>query len=283
MRALAEFVMRGRLQAAGAGAVAAVLPLLHWFGSAIVGLVVLRLGVKQGLFVLLWTSLPLIGWYGLNNDAMPLLVLAGTFCLSWILRETHSWELTLAAAVVTSAIAGLLFQVTSAQALAILADWYFEMVTTAQDLSRDQVISVLIGLFAMGHALSVLVALMLARWWQSVLYNPGGFQKEIHGLRLSPLMSAVIVSLMIFAFVMDDPMFGRWLPLLTVPLVLSGIGFVHWFVKSKNLTTAWLVSFYVLALLMVQLVYPLVASLALMDSGLDLRKRIESDKPDNEE
>ncbi len=282
MRAFAEFVMRSRAHAIGAGVFASIVPLLHWIGAAVIGLVVLRRGVAEGGFVLLWASLPLVAWYGYNNDAMPLLVLLGTFCLAWVLRETLSWEVTLAAAMVLSVIAGFVFQLTSAQALALIVDWYFEVVEVAQDVTREQVTQVLIGLFAMGHTASMLVAVMLARWWQSMLYNPGGFQKEIHGLRLSPIMSAVIVGLMALTFVIDDPAFGRWLPLLTVPLVLSGIGFVHWFVKQKELSTSWLVAFYVLFLFMVQFFYPLLASIALMDSGLNLRKRIESDKPDNE-
>jgi len=275
MRAFAEFVMRSRGHATGAGMAAAVMPLLHWIGAAVVGLVVLRRGVAEGAFILLWTSLPLVGWYGYNNDAMPLLVLLGTFCLAWVLRETASWELTLTAAVVLSVIAGFVFEVTSAEALALIVDWYFEAVDTAQDVTREQAAQVLVGLFAMGHSLSMLVAIMLARWWQSTLYNPGGFQKEIHGLRLSPLVSAVIVGLMLVTFVVEDPAFGRWLPLLTVPLVLSGIGFVHWFVAQKSLSMSWLVVFYVLFVFMIQLIYPMLASIALMDSGLNLRKRIE--------
>ncbi|MDZ7686604.1 MAG: hypothetical protein U5O39_17805 [Gammaproteobacteria bacterium] len=63
MRAFAEFVMRSRAHAVGTGMAASVLPLLHWIGSAVVGLVVLRRGVAEGAFILLWTSLPLVGWY----------------------------------------------------------------------------------------------------------------------------------------------------------------------------------------------------------------------------
>jgi len=281
MKAYADFVMRGRAYAVGAGVATALLPLLHWISSATVALVVLRRGLAEGAFVLLWTSLPLLAWYGYNNDAMPLLVLLGTFCLASILRETVSWEITLAAAMVISIVAGFVFQVTSAEALALLVDWYFEVVDTAQEVTRDQASQVLVGLFAMGHSASMLVALMLARWWQSVLFNPGGFQKEIHGLRLSPLLSAVIVGLMVLVLVLNEPVFGRWLPLLTIPLVLSGIGFVHWIVKEKNLGVSWLVAFYILLLFLIQLVYPLLASLALMDSGLNLRKRLSTDKPKN--
>ncbi|MDZ7686603.1 MAG: hypothetical protein U5O39_17800 [Gammaproteobacteria bacterium] len=191
--------------------------------------------------------------------------------------------MALVATVVLSVIAGFVFEVTSAEALVLIVDLYFEAVDTAQEVTREQAAQVLIGLIAMGHAMSMLVGVMLARWWQSLLYNPGGFQQEIHGLRLSPITSAVIVGLMLAMFLLEDPAFGRWLPLLTVPLVLSGVGFVHWFVARKSLSMSWLVMFYVLFVFMIQLIYPMLASIALMDSGLNLRKRIEqSDKPDNE-
>ncbi len=276
MRAFAEFVMRSRLHAVGAGVAASALPLLHWLGSAVIALVVLRRGIAEGAFVLLWSSLPLIGWYAFNNDAMPLLVVLGTFVLAHVLRVTMSWELTLAAAMVLSVIAGLVFQLTSAEALAMIVDWYFEVVDQAQQVTRQQATQLLVGLFATGHTLSMLLAIMLARWMQSMLYNPGGFGKEIHGFRLSPVMSGIIVVLMVLAFMVDSPLLGRWLPLLTVPLVIAGVGFVHWFVKARGLPVGWLVAFYMLSILMIQIMLPILASVALIDSGLNLRQRIQS-------
>ena len=54
MRALAQFVMRGPLQAGGVAAVTTAIPLLFWIGAAVIGLVILRLGISQGLSIGLW-------------------------------------------------------------------------------------------------------------------------------------------------------------------------------------------------------------------------------------
>ncbi len=292
MRAFAEFVMRGRAQAWGVGIGCAILPFFHWIGTAVVGLVMLRRGPAEGALLMLWASLPLVAWYMVNQDASPLLVLVGTFGLAFILRATASWELTLCAAVAVAGLAGLMFSVLSADLLVVLGQWYLELVSqvqqagapdrAAQEMLPEEAQQVLIGLFAMGQAVAMIGALLLSRWWQSALYNPGGFQQEIHSLRLSPLMSSVIVGAMVLVLLIGDPAWTRWIPLLTIPLILSAVGFIHWLVKAKGLPKTWLVVFYVSFLLLIQLLYPLLTSVALLDSWMNLRKRFGSEKPDNE-
>lgn len=287
MRAFAEFVMRGRAQAWGVGIGCAILPFFHWIGTAVVGLVLLRRGPVEGALLMLWASLPLVAWYMVNQDASPLLVLIGTFGLAYILRSTASWELTLCAAVVVAGVSGLVFSVLSADLLVVLGEWYLEVVAQVQqgegpEMLPEDARQVLVGLFAMGQAVAMIGALLLSRWWQSVLYNPGGFQQEIHSLRLSPVMSSVIVGAMVLVLLIGDPAWTRWIPLLTVPLILSAVGFIHWLIKAKGLPMTWLVVFYVSFLLLIQLLYPLLTSVALLDSWMDLRKRFGSEKPDNE-
>jgi hypothetical protein len=227
---------------------------------------------------MLWTSLPLAAWYGINNDSSALLVLLGTFGLAWILRVTVSWEATLAAAVLVAAASSLVFEIASAQVMTMIVDWYLEVLSQMeQRLTPEQAKQVLTGFFALGQAFAMILALVVARWWQSLLYNPGGFAKEFHLLRVSPKLSVAILVLMIAFFVMGNPALSRWIPLLTVPLILPAIGFVHWFVSEKKLSTSWLVSFYLLLVLMVQLVYPVLVSLALLDSWTDFRKRFRTD------
>ena len=62
MRALAEFIMRGRMQATLVVAGCATLPLLYWLGAAAGSLVLLRRGLTDALGVLSLGLLPaLIG------------------------------------------------------------------------------------------------------------------------------------------------------------------------------------------------------------------------------
>jgi hypothetical protein len=149
-----------------------------------------------------------------------------------------------------------------------------ELQTTGA-LSYEEAQTFIMGIFAMGQAYAMLAFLILARWWQSQLYNPGGFQKEFHQLRLSPFMSGILIALLLICFVFNEQL-GRWIPVLFVPLVMMALSLVHWLMRYQKLTGPWVFGFYMLLLLLFQVIYLLLASLALMDSWFNLRARIQS-------
>ena len=284
MRGLAEFVMRGRLQAIAACVGLALLPFGHWLSAAVVCLVLLRRGVSEGLVLLLLASVPLTVLYVTTGDPGPLMGLMGATCLASILRSTQSWSMVLGAAVMVAGASSLMFERLVAEDLTKLVDWYLAftadaggqqgVTAEAQGLARQ----VIMGLFAMGQAYAMISFLVLARWWQSQLYNPGGLRAEFHQLRLPIPLVAVIVLLLVVCVLVGTPQALRWVQLLTVPLVVAAIGLVHWFVALKGLSGHWLGGFYVLLIVMYQLVSPLLASLALMDSWFELRKKFRSDR-----
>ena len=279
MKALAEFVMRGRVHAIGASMVCASLPILNWLSTSIVSLVVLHRGGVEGSLVLLCALLPMgVVIYLTGVAPTPLIALLGTVGLAYVLRVTISWEITLVLAVVFSAIGILIFESTSTERLKSIVEWYMEF--TQQDSTEqsfETVRKVILAVFAMGQAFAMLAFLMLARWWQSQLYNPGGFQKEFHQLRITWGFSTGIVLLLVICYVFNDSL-GQWMLLLTVPLLLSGLGMVHWLIGYRKMSVRWLIIFYFLLLVFSNFFYPLVASLALIDSFLDVRKRIQTTK-----
>ena len=282
MRAIAEFVMRGRPHAVGATLISTSLPLLNWLGSAIVGLVILRKGPVEGLMVLMWALMPLGITLYLIGDPSSVIALLGTAILAYVLRVTVSWEITLAIAVLVSAFGSLVFELTATDVLAVIVEWYMEyMRQLAGQLQQTGELSVaeaknsILGFFAIGQAYAMLAFLVLARWWQSELYNPGAFGKEFHQIRISPVLSTALVVMMLFCFVFSEQL-GRWIPLLTVPLIVSALAFVHWLMGTRKLSGNWVFGFYLLLLLLFQVVYPLLASLALVDSWFNLRTRIQS-------
>ncbi len=69
MRALAEFIMRGRAQACAVGLLGNLFPFVS---PATIGLVTLRKGSGEGLLVALWAVLPLIVYIYIS-DSSPLL------------------------------------------------------------------------------------------------------------------------------------------------------------------------------------------------------------------
>ena len=139
--------------------------------------------------------------------------------------------------------------------------------------------SMLAGFFAVGQTYAMILFLVLARWWQSSLYNPGGFGEEFHQLRLSPQMSMGLVVVIVLCYASGNVYITRYIPLLTVPLLVAAVGLSHWFMARKHLTGGWVFMFYVVLILMFQLVYPLLASLALMDSWFNLRNKAQSAPP----
>src|SRR5690606_35714732 len=89
MRALAEFIMRGRMQAIVVMAGAAALPMLFWLSAAAGSLVRLRRALADTLGVLVWAVLPaLVWWY--FGDTRALLVVLRAFWLTLLLRSQNA-------------------------------------------------------------------------------------------------------------------------------------------------------------------------------------------------
>ena len=135
---------------------------------------------------------------------------------------------------------------------------------------------VLTGLLAALLQITTLLSLMLGRYWQALLYNPGGFGLEFRALRFSPAPAMVLLAGMLLA-----PSLGvqaaMLAPLCSVPLVFAGIALVHGLVAQNRMSRFWLVGLYVTLALFMQLLYPLLAILAIVDSLFDFRGRASRD------
>ena len=127
---------------------------------------------------------------------------------------------------------------------------------------------------AIGLMLNIIAAVFCARWWQSRLYNLGGFQKEFYALRLPPVILPIGGIIILLLLVLD----GQWLSMLediTVILMLmylmQGISSVHRNVDKFKLSTAWLVAMYSLLVLM-PLMGRVIACLGIMDVYIEWRR-----------
>jgi hypothetical protein len=272
--------MRGRLQASGAAALASALPIVGWLGTAIVALVVLRQGLKDGLLVLLWAALPLVLIYQTGGDASGLAAISGVFLLAMVLRLTTSWELTLLAAVGVAAAGSWAFAILSTPILAAFAQWYVETLPAlAADagvagVTLEEVKSQAISYLAMGQGYLMVLAVVLARWWQSVLFNPGGFKQEIRNVRLTPRVSSPLLIVVMLCSV--TPGYESWVGLLAMPFVVAGTGLVHWQLAQKSAQSRWYIAYYMSVLLLFQWVSMALVALVFADGLLDLRQRMKS-------
>jgi len=117
MRALAEFVMRGRNQALGVCLIGALFPPLQGLFYAVISLVVLRKGMLEAGWVLIWACLPMLGYFAFNLDITPVYALASMVALAYVLKITASWAFTLAALVIFSIVGALIFEASASQLL----------------------------------------------------------------------------------------------------------------------------------------------------------------------
>ncbi|CAI8925810.1 MULTISPECIES: hypothetical protein [Pseudomonas] len=285
MRALAEFIMRGRMQATLVVAGCAALPLLYWLGAAAGCLVLLRRGLKDALGVLALGLLPALIWWLYSDDPRALLVLLGSASLALVLRASESWNrvllVSIAMGVVFSVVLGMAFgpQIEMlAQALikvmpSLLGDVYQQMSVDEQARFASLITPILTGLIAALLQIVSVLSLIVGRYWQALLYNPGGFGREFRAVRI-PLGPAMLL----LAGMVVSPNLGvqmsMLVPLCSVPLVFAGLALIHGLVAQKRLAKFWLVGLYVTLLLFMQLIYPLLVVLAIVDSLIDFRGRL---------
>jgi len=266
--------------------VIAVLPACVWLSAGAVGLVFLRRGFSAGFSVLIWAALPALAVVLWGGDMAPLAALIGTAVLAMVLRLTASWPQALVAAAVFGVLVSLLLHVfggnyvqQAQELLNRLFDQWRQQLPAQQaaqlkPFSTAQ-ISGLLGLRAAGMAVS---SALLARWWQALLYNPGGFREEFHRLRLPlPMACALLAGGLLLALPGED--YRLWALSITVPFVVAGFALVHGLVGLKKWGRVPLVVLYLAWVLLWQLVTLALFVAALIDSSWDFRGRLRSRQP----
>lgn len=280
MKALAQWAMSGRWQATVAAGLCLALPLLFWIGAALLALVILRQGWREGSQVVLWALLPAIAWLAIG-DPTPLLVAVGTSALAVVLRQTIRLDQVVMLAVIPGIIAYFLLPQMLPEVLPQVVKVSEEAIAGAlkeqpellADI-RPLVAPLISGVLAALHTLVFMLCLLLGRYWQSELYNPAGFGREFKQLRL-PLAYSLPVILVMLAAGQLSPELAGIMPVLTVPLMLAGVALFHGVVTTTNASSAWIVLMYLALFLFGPYMYTLLIFVALLDSGLDLRARLK--------
>jgi hypothetical protein len=267
MRAIAEYAMRGRSQAATVAIIASAVPLLFWVSAATVVLITLRKGWLEGVNLTLWASLPAIFWLVMQGNPIPLTVLLIALVLAIVLRSTVSWVHTLLMGVLLGLVLNWMIPLLVPE---LLDPELLKQLAPKVDLNQEQIAmfgNLLTGFWATAHLLIAVLSLMLGRWWQSLLFNPGGFGEEFKQLILPASVAIPLVLIAQFGGNLHPALIG-WAPILTMPLFIAGIALAHGVVSIKKLSSQWLVLMY----LLVFLVGPY---LALIDSLMNFRRRIQ--------
>lgn len=291
MRMLAATIMQGRWHAItviALGAMASLLvPPLSWISAAGIGLITLRRGPNEGLFVLLGAGflLSLVAFVTLNSTApgiaFAIMVGLPTGLLALVLRNTTSLSLTLC----TAGLMGILL-IVGVHLLGVdTQTWWRGFLDMAVKPALQQstlfensqqlelwltaTARIMTGLVAAAMVFSLIVSLLVARWWQAILYNPGGFRQEFHGLRIARSL-AVPALVVLAAAVLTKGDIGQFateiMAVLLVLYTIQGLALAHRTVARRGLHFAWLVAVYAALLLVSPYAIMVVAALGLADS-----------------
>jgi len=297
MKALALFIMQGGRQATVVVATMAILSLLMpplvIISAAAVCLVTLRNGYTDGLRVLIGATVAtaLIGYIVLGTSVVAfsylLMMWLPAFLVSLVLRETGQLNIALECLVVLGMVVVVGVYLTIDNPAQI---WMVGIQDALTALSEQQPLPVsddelkvgvelwshyITGLVVAGTLISLLMSLLLGRWWQGLLFNAGGFDEEFRHFRLLPRDGFAFVILLAIAFLLDGgPAELVWnldIQLLLLFLIV-GISVVHVVIKSKSSSRYLLFSFYVMVFFVPHLILPLIM-IGLSDVWMNWRQR----------
>jgi len=296
VKSIAVFVMRGRSAAVLIAASTAVLfwlfPPLLIVSGAVVALVTLRRGAAEGalLAVLAGSSAGALAGLLLGLGAMWPMVSVLLACwtplwiLAWLLRATVSLSVTLRAV----ALLGLLGVGGFYLVLGDPAVWWSQtldglrqgltMLPSGERATLEQLLDLLRswapllpGQVVSAALLFVLAGLLLGRWWQALLFNPGGFRPEFHQLRLGRPLALLALALFGAAVLSGWPALSNLVLVLGTLYSVQGIAVAHALVFKLRLSPAWLLLLY---LFLVPLLSQLVMALGIADAWADFRTRV---------
>jgi hypothetical protein len=277
MSGLAKWVMKRRLNAIIGVMIFCLIPMMFWLAAAILGLVVLRNGVKEGIPVLIWGCLPALVLWMLQGDATALMVLVEVMLLAYLLRSTMSWSWVLLVGSITAVIGTFLQPLLMTDVLNLAAALVQKIMESegVEVPEKSVIFNQAVVAMSIFQAVIAVVSLFLARKWQAGLYNPGGLRTEFHQLRLP-----VSFSLALGGMILIGESLGGSFSVLSqaaIPaLVLPGLALIHGILAKKEIGVVGLIAFYLVGFFVLNVYFAnVLVALCVMDSFVDIRSRIQ--------
>jgi|GEM_PF-1314970 len=282
MRNFAEFIMQSKMQAKlliTFGMLLSFVPFSTCFAATVASLVMLRYGVNEWLNVtaigcviglVLWTM------YG-STDVW---ILLGTAIAAYVLRMTSSWSKLLIINLLFSAIVVAVFSSDITNTLdnfiTLLVNFMQESNGIQLNVSLPQLKVLLISMIGIVVQVAVIAVVMFARYLQAILYNPGGFGKEIRSLRLHcvfalGLMAFIIASRFIQISAVDKVIVIS----LQIPLLVAALALIHDLVYRQKFSHKTLILPCVYTALLLPLTSLIFCLLAAVDSVVNMRRYAE--------
>ncbi len=220
------------------------------------------------------------GFY--TSLALQAYLIAWLVAFAAILRSTNSWSYLIAIAALVGAFHVLLVQamfpdigsywIVQLKAFAEESKVFEDAAQEKQDLivlALSQYMTGMVGMFIVSTKLGII---MIGRWMQDRLYNPGGLRKELLAIRMPVVASAGLMICYLGMF-FSPVLFKDLFFVAVLPFVCAGLSLIHAIAQTKKSGLIILIVTYIALLLLVFYVLNLLAILAVLDSWYNYRDK----------
>lgn len=219
-----------------------------FLASIVLAFVTLRNGAKFGLAVLAWIAVPalalMIKDVFANIFTMTFIHCLIVYVLALTLRNTQRWNDVLCImTLVFIAFVGLIhffIPDVASEWQKVLMQFMQNWVSNGQTEPAywPEIVNMFskVGTGVIGFALMcfMFIELMLARFWQSIIYNPGAFKINMLKIRVNrwvALLLPISLALVIFT---NNMTITDMLPVILFPLMVAGLVLIHCVAMSKS-------------------------------------------------
>jgi hypothetical protein len=291
---LARLILKGPSQAALVTATLAILGVLFvpaiWLSAAAIALVALVKDSRQALVVMAVATAGTMLFAGLifSAPSMVIYFLLMAWLPAWIAASVLR---TVSLTASLQVIAGLSMAVivglytffpgmgeTWRETLDLLVQQVFEQSQGELSLAvlqevEEMAIRMIPGFLAASVLFGTMISLFLARWWQSVILNPGGFAREFQALNLGKA-AAVVATIVVIAVALAGS--ELWYAMLLIVMALytaQGMSILHAVFKGRQLNRAWLYLIYLVMFFLPEVAAMLIL-VGIADAWIDFRGRL---------
>jgi hypothetical protein len=284
-------------------------PIVGSFGSLIATLVTVRKGVVEGAVLMLAATIPYglsfyftashevnvvpaIAWVALSVTVL-INVLAWVFAV--MLRRHNSWSTLIQ----LGALFGVLVVSVVHLAFPDIAAWWMQQLTQQAALITGKLKNASGGMLdqqaqadaiklSSEHMTGVIVAVVLflamtqlvvARWWQMLVFQTTSLRKELHHIRLSHLAGVLfLISLALAYYGNGNRVVLDIMPILYLLFSTAGLSVVHFIfgLMRSPVVWIWMLLIYTILVFTVPASIFFLSVLGLIDIWLDIRKRLKT-------
>ncbi len=298
MRFLATYIMRGRMQAVVAVAVfmllSFVLPPLSILSASAVSLVSLRGGQREGMITIMGAALAvgILGQGLLGSSGFVVAYALGFWLPVWIfavlLRVSGQLGFTLEVGLGLGLVAivaiylfgsdpAVMWQERLGMILEPLAANPPPGVELGQIETSIQAVShYMTGILVTGTIVSLVLAMLVGRWWQAMLYNPGGFREEFLSLRPRSAVAYIFLGVFLLAG-MENGLLSEGMRNACILgfffYLIIGVSVVHVLISATRMKGILLPAMYILMFFVPWALLP-VALAGYTDAWMNWRARV---------